>query len=113
MFMIEVVILAVICFISYIELIKLVGKNIKLMKLVGVAVCELSLEEKEELACYIDEVIQEALNDRKQSIEISYKDLCLEMFSERVEDELGMVFDMTSSKIKTVIFDKNGIELEF
>lgn len=113
MFMIKIIILAVICYVSYIILMKLFGKNVKLMRLIGVAVCDLSPEEREELAGYIDDVIQDAQENQKQTVKLSYKELYLEMFTERVEDEIETVCGMLSSEIKSVIFTENEIELEF
>lgn len=113
MFMLKVIILAVGCLGLYFVLIKLLGNNVTLMKVVGVAVCDLTPEEHDELAEYIDDVIAEAIENGLDGIEITYEELCLSMFTERVEDELEVVLEQTKNHIKGIEFLADRVCLKF
>lgn len=113
MFMLNVIISAVGCLGLYLILIKLLGNNVTLMKIVGVAVCDLTPEEHDELAGYIDDVIAEAIENGLDDIEITYEELCLSMFTERVEDELEVVLEQTKNYIKGIEFLEDRVYLKF
>lgn len=113
MFMLQVTILALLCSVVCFILIKLLGNNVAIMKIIGVAVCDLTPEEHDELSGYIDDVIAEAIENGLDSIEITYEELCLSMFTECVEDELEVILDQTENHINAIEFLGDRVYLKF
>ncbi len=112
MFMLNVIISAVGCLGLYFILIKLLGNNVTLMKVVGVAVCDLTQEERVELAEYIDDILEEAKSNGIRSVILSYEELCLDMFTEGVEDEMQEIVNICESCISSVYMDVECVKFE-
>lgn len=112
MFMLNVIISAVGCLGLYFILIKLLGNNVTLMKAVGVAVCDLTQEERVELAEYIDDILEEAKSNGIRSVILSYEELCLDMFTEGVEDEMQEIVNICKSCISSVYMDVECVKFE-